>query len=41
MTTSNPMFKSADELPVSDVPLIIVFKDKDIISAEYCSKHEA
>ena len=35
------IFNSADDLPIADKPLIVVFKDKDIISAEYCSKHEA
>ncbi|PPZ93781.1 hypothetical protein C5B41_13765 [Acinetobacter ursingii] len=35
------IFYSADDLPIADKPLIVVFKDKDIISAEYCSKHEA
>ncbi|MEC8124707.1 MAG: hypothetical protein VX125_12820 [Pseudomonadota bacterium] len=35
------MFYSTDDLPIADKPLIVVFKDKDIISAEYCSKHKA
>lgn len=35
------IFKSADKLPIAEKPLIVVFKDKDIISAEYCSAHEA
>ena len=41
MTTFNPIFKSADDLPIADKPLIVVFKDKDIISAEYCNKCDA
>jgi len=35
------IFKSADDLPIASKPLIVVFKDKDIISAEYCNKHNA
>ena len=35
------IFKSADDLPIANKPLIVVFKDKDIISAEYCNKHNA
>ena len=35
------IFHSADDLPIADKPLIVVFKDKAIISAEYCSKHYA
>lgn len=35
------IFHSADDLPIANKPLIIVFKDKDIISAEYCNKHDA
>ena len=35
------VFYSADDLPIANKPLIVVFKDKDIISAEYCNKHDA
>lgn len=35
------IFYSADDLPIANKPLIVVFKDKDIISAEYCNKHDA
>lgn len=35
------IFNSADDLPIANKPLIVVFKDKDIISAEYCNKHNA
>lgn len=35
------VFHSADDLPIANNPLIVVFKDKDIISAEYCNKHDA
>ena len=35
------VFHSVDDLPIADKPLIVVFKDKDIISAEYCNKHDA
>lgn len=41
MTTFNHIFKSADDLPIAEKPLIVVFKDKDIINAEYCNKHDA
>lgn len=35
------IFYSADDLPIANKPLIVVFKDKNIISAEYCNKHDA
>ena len=35
------VFYSANDLPIANKPLIVVFKDKDIISAEYCNKHDA
>ncbi|MBJ9373738.1 hypothetical protein [Acinetobacter sp. TGL-Y2] len=35
------VFHSADDQPIANKPLIVVFKDKDIISAEYCNKHDA
>lgn len=34
-------FYSADDLPIANKPLIVVFKDKDITKAEYCNKHDA
>ena len=35
------VFYSADDLPIANKPLIVVFKDKDITNAEYCNKHDA
>ncbi|WP_151707939.1 hypothetical protein [Acinetobacter junii] len=34
------VFYSADDLPIANKPLIVVFKDKDITNAEYCNKHD-
>ena len=35
------VFYSANDLPIANKPLIVVFKDKDITNAEYCNKHDA
>lgn len=35
------VFYSADDLPIANKPLIVVFKDKDITNAKYCNKHDA
>ena len=37
---TNPIFKLADERPIADKLLIVVFKDKDIICAKYSDKRD-